>query len=193
MVQDGRVTVSTGVEAQPESAVVRAARLGDPAGFAALVEEHGPAMHRFAVRLLDNHQDAADAVQEAFISAWKSLPDFREDSSLRTWLFTITARRAADIARRRRDQPMDNETLVGHAEDPVRGPAAEGQAAELVSDLRRALATLPWQQRATWLLREVDGLSYAEIAQVISVPESTVRGLLVRSRRTVADAMESWR
>ncbi len=150
-------------------------------------------MHRFAVRLLGNHTDASDAVQEAFISAWKSLPELREDTSVRTWLFTITARRAADIARRNRDQPIDTETMTEHPLDPAPPPDAQGQNTVLVNDLRRALATLPWQQRAAWLLREVDGLSYAEIAGILAVTQSTARGLLARSRRTVADAMESWR
>lgn len=176
-----------------EPAVIRAARLGDPAAFATLVERHGPAMHRFAVRLLGNHADAADAVQEAFISAWKALPEFRADSSVRTWLFSITARRAADVARRRREQPVDTAAISDRPADPTQEPGAEGQNSVLVIELRQALATLPWEQRAAWLLREIDGLSYAEIGQVLAVPTSTARGLLARGRRTVADAMEAWR
>jgi hypothetical protein len=70
-----------------DGALVRAARLGDVQAFAVIVDRHGPAMYRYAVRLLHHDADAAEVVQEAFISAWKNLHTFQGRSNLRTWLF----------------------------------------------------------------------------------------------------------
>lgn len=182
-----------GSEHASDRALARAARLGDIDAFAAIVDRHGPAMYRFAVRQLGSEADAAEATQDAFVSAWRSLGTFKGRSSLRTWLFTLVTRRAADLHRVRRPTPIDNSllsALPGSAHD---NPLQMAVESELIEALRRALAELPWHQRAAWLLREVDGMSYAEIATTLGLTTGSVRGHLHRARKTLAERMARWR
>ncbi len=82
-----------------DRALVRNARLGDRRAFDAIVNRYGPDMYRYASRLLGNDADAAEAVQEAFVSAWSGIAGFEGRSALRTWLFTLVHRRAVDLQR----------------------------------------------------------------------------------------------
>jgi RNA polymerase sigma-70 factor, ECF subfamily len=176
-----------------DAALLRAARFGDTDAFGAIVERHGPGMRRYARFILGDEDDAADATQEALVSAWRGLGTFRGESSLRTWLFTLVSRRAADLQRRRRPVPVEEQQLeqrLPAAPDTASGTAVE---AELLEALRSALQELPWRQRACWLLRELEGLSYDEIAATVGVTSGQVRGYLQRGRATLAERMEPWR
>ena len=182
-----------GIEQRSDGALLRAARLGDTDAFGAVVERHGPGMRRYARFILGDEDDAADATQEALVSAWRGLGTFRGASSLRTWLFTLVSRRAADLQRRRRPVPVPEEQLEQRL--PTVPDAASGSAleADLVEALRSALQDLPWRQRACWVLRELEGLSYDEIAATVGVTSGQVRGYLQRGRATLAERMEPWR
>lgn len=176
-----------------DDALLRAARLGDTDAFAAVVHRHGPGMRRYARLILGDDEDAADATQDALVSAWRALATFRGDSSLRTWLFTLVSRRAADLQRRRRAVPVEDEQLERRL--PALPDVAAGRAveADLLAALRAALQELPWRQRACWLLREVEGLGYDEIAAALGVTSGQVRGYLHRGRADLARRMEAWR
>lgn len=193
LIQASSAAAMSATASLSEAARVRAARLGDHDAFALIVAEHGPAMHRFAVRILGNAFDAQEAVQEAFASAWRDLRLFRGDSSLRTWLFTLVSRKAADLRRRRRPIPVDDEVLVRWAGAENTGPHEHAAAAALVAALDEALAELPVRQRAAWLLREVEELSYDEIAAVLGVTVGSARGHLHRSRNALQERMNPWR
>ncbi len=176
-----------------DAALVRAARLGDVEAFAAIVDRHGPVMRRYARLILGNDDDALDATQDALVSAWQGLDSFRGESALRTWLFTLVSRRAADLQRRRRPLPVSEDDLEQHLEsvsDQAVGGVLEG---ELVLALQSALQELPWHQRACWLLREIEGLSYDEIATALGVTPASVRRYLHRGREALARRMEAWR
>ncbi len=184
---------AAGIEERSDGALLRAARLGDTDAFGAVVERHGPGMRRYARFILGDEDDAADATQEALVSAWRGLGTFRGESSLRTWLFTLVSRRAADLQRRRRPVPVPEEQLeqrLPTVPDTASGSALE---ADLVEALRAALQDLPWRQRACWVLRELEGLSYDEIAATVGVTSGQVRGYLQRGRATLAERMEPWR
>lgn len=188
----GRVGAA-GIEERSDGALLRAARLGDTDAFGAVVERHGPGMRRYARFILGDEDDAADATQEALVSAWRGLGTFRGESSLRTWLFTLVSRRAADLQRRRRPVPVPEDQLeqrLPTVPDTASGSALE---ADLVEALRSALQDLPWRQRACWVLRELEGLSYDEIAATVGVTSGQVRGYLHRGRATLAERMEPWR
>jgi len=176
-----------------DGALLRAARLGDTDAFGAVVERHGPGMRRYARFILGDEEDAADATQEALVSAWRGLGTFRGESSLRTWLFTLVSRRAADLQRRQRPVPVDEQQLEQRL--PAVPDTASGTALEthLLAALRSALQELPWRQRACWVLRELEGLSYDEIAATLGVTSGQVRGYLHRGRATLAERMEPWR
>jgi RNA polymerase sigma-70 factor, ECF subfamily len=171
---------------------VRAAE-GDEDSFAILVRRHSRSLLALARYLLGNAQDAEEAVQDAFVSAWRRLPEFRHDAEFRTWMHRITVNRCLN-ARRRRPQPSSLDTIA----EPVTGdarsqPARSAELDEAAAALARALAGLDAGQRVCWILRELQDLPYKEIAQVTRTSEQTVRGRLFRARRSLQEAMRPWR
>ncbi|MEU9150406.1 sigma-70 family RNA polymerase sigma factor [Streptomyces sp. NPDC048417] len=171
---------------------VRAAE-GDEDSFAVLVRRHSRSLLTLARCMLGNPQDAEDAVQDAFVSAWRRLPEYRHSAEFRTWMYRITVNRCLAM-RRRRLPPLSLNTVL----EPVAGDAwsqpdrsAERDAA--ATALTRALAELDAGQRICWILREVQGMPYREIAHVTRTSEPTVRGRLFRARRSLQEAMDPWR
>lgn len=159
-----------------------------------LVQRHGPGMHRYALRLVGGSDaDAAEVTQDALVSAWQGLPTFAGTSSLKTWLFRIVHRRAADLLRVRKAVPIDDQLLShlvpGTEDNALRQVLDE----ELLEALQQCLDELPWHQRAVWLLRELEEMSYEEIATTLTLPVGSVRGQLYRARRTVSERMARWR
>ena len=180
--------------AASDGALVRAARLGDDDAFGELVDRYGPGMLRYARRLVNGSDaDAGEVVQEAFISAWKSLDSFRGESSLKTWLFRLVHRRAVDLLRHRRPTPIDDDLLSRVVRVADDNPLQDVLDSELLEALQEALDELPWNQRSAWLLREVEGLGYDEIAHAMGTTVGSVRGHLHRGRRQLAERMARWR
>lgn len=180
-----------------DALLARAAAQGDREAFEELVRLHGPGMLRFARRLLSDRGDAEDAVQDAFVAAWRGLARFRGESSVRTWLLGLTSHKAVDIARRRRPSPVARSELVGLPTGLVgRGDGDPWQAVsatELAEALDVELKRLPYRQRACWTLVELEGLSQPEVARVLHLTPDAVRGRLERARRTLEDRMARWR
>ncbi|GAB3659772.1 hypothetical protein GCM10027596_17580 [Nocardioides korecus] len=191
-----------GASRASEAALARRAGLGDRAAYEELFARLFPGSFRFALRMLDGDEALAeDAVQEAWVKAWRKLPDFRATSKFSTWLFTIVTREALDVRRRTRPLAVDNDLLepLTHRSTLQRGPSADTDphqalmARELWENLTLALSELPWRQRASWLLRELEDFSYDDIARVLDTTPTVVRGQLHRARRTLAIRMEQWR
>lgn len=184
---------TAGAGLSDEALAIQAA-LGDREAFAQIVVRLGPGMHRYALTMLDNDfHGAEDAVQEALAKAWLALPRFRGESSLRTWLFRITANEVLSARRRRRPVSLDDGLLHSVPATPDEQPQSRLAERELVQALQEALAELPWRQRAAWILREVEQMPYAQIAVVLQTSETVVRGQLHRARRTLAVRMGQWR
>lgn len=182
------------VHAADDAMLATRAALGDRDAFALIFRRHAPGMFRYALRMLDGDDAAAeDAVQEAWAQAWVHLPQFRFESSLHTWLFRITASQVLGARRRRRPVPVDDHLLHAAVGPDRHGPATHLQHAQLREALDLALGELPWRQRASWLLREIEGLSYEEIAKILQTSPTVVRGQLHRARRTLAVRMSQWR
>lgn len=181
-------------EGLADHVLVRAARLGDQDAFDAIVRRHGPGMYRYALRMVGGHEaDAGEVVQEAFVSAWKNIATFEARSSLRTWLYRLASRRAVDLQRKRKPTPVDDDFLDAVTPPARTDPLRSVMDGELRVALQAALAELPWEQRAVWLLREVEGMAYGEIAESLGMTQDSVRGLLHRGRRNLAERMEPWR
>lgn len=179
--------------APSDEALVRAARVGDEAAFAVIVDRYGPGMYRYAMRLVGSDSDAGEVTQEALVSAWKDLGTFAGRSSLKTWLFRLVHRRAADLQRRHKAVPVNDDLLSAMVRPAQDNPLQSVLDAELLEALQQALAELPWHQRAAWLLREVEDMSYDEIAETLGTSAGSVRGHLHRGRRTLAERMARWR
>ncbi|MFC5382676.1 RNA polymerase sigma factor [Aquipuribacter nitratireducens] len=182
-----------GQDPADDLALARAAALGDRDAFEVVVHHHGPAMLRYARRLLRDPVDAEDAVQEALVAAWRGLERYRGESSLRTWLLGLTSHKAVDLARRRRPEPVDRDTVAERPAEEVVDPATHASAGALAAALQRELLGLPYGQRAAWVLVELEGLSQPEVAQVLGVTPDAVRGNLFRARRALEERMARWR
>ncbi|MBW8798153.1 MAG: RNA polymerase sigma factor [Streptomyces sp.] len=171
---------------------VRAAE-GDEDSFAVLVQRHSRPLLALACHLLGNAQDAEEAVQDAFVSAWRRLPEYRHGAEFRTWIYRITVNRCLNTRRRRLPPlPLDSvsEPATGDGRSsPARAAEQDAAAAALAC----ALGELDAEQRVCWILRELQGLSYKEIAHVTRASEQTVRGRLFRARRSLKEAMAPWR
>lgn len=164
---------------------------GDVRSFTVLVRRHSPILRAYARRILGNSDEVDDVVQETFIAAWQQLRTLNDPSTIRSWLMRTVSHKSIDRirARREHDNIADHEPQLPSEYTPDRAVIANSREEALM----RVLAGMPPQQRECWTLKELSGLSYDDIASVMGVPSSTVRGLLARARRTVMAEMEAWR
>lgn len=177
-----------------DQALARRAALGDRSAFAEIFHRYGSGLYRYALRMLDGDSgDAEDAVQESLTNAWLHIGDFRGESSLKTWLYQVTANQVLTSRRRRRPVATNDWMLEPHSPDAAPTTELEYASRELWAALDQALAELPWRQRASWLLREMEGLSYSEIATILDTSPTVIRGQLHRARATLAIRLEEWR
>lgn len=160
-----------------QRALVLAAQRGEREAFSMLVRTHERRAYAVARAIVINHEDAEDAVQDAFLHAYKALHRFLPDQAFGAWLHRIVANAALDITRRRKVRDADElpETIAS----PFRDPA---EASELATRLRDALATLPVRQRSVIVLHDVEGFKHAEIGTMLGIPEGTARSDLHYAR-----------
>ena len=176
-----------------ETTLVVRAQEGDVHAFEELARRHQDALYRVAVRVLGNSSDAEDALQEAMIDAWRRIGSFRAEAAFSTWMYRIVTNRCTQQQRRtRRTVPVDevDESLA------VSGSGSPEYAAEMDAEmaaLSRAVARLPGEQRTCWVLRELEGLGYAEISEITGAGENAVRGRIHRARTALAEVMRAWR
>lgn len=160
--------------------LVDAARAGDRGAFDELVRRTHRETYTLALRLVGDPDDARDVTQEAYLRAYRGLKTFRGDAQFTTWLYRITANRAATHLRRRIRHRHDPLTDDVWDPDPVEGGPAQ---AELRHELAQALNALPPKLRAVVVLRDVYGLPHAEIARELSISESAAKVRLHRARK----------
>jgi RNA polymerase sigma-70 factor (ECF subfamily) len=175
--------------------LVAKARAGDNSAFAALVGRYEARILRL-VRGMVPASDTEDVTQEAFLKAFRKLDRFDGRSSFYTWLYRIAANTAMDWnkkERRRRHLPLP-EAPDGGDMLPGRGagPAREASQHELGRRIDEAIAALPPKYLEIITLREVEGLSYEEIARVLDISKGTVESRLFRARERLRDRLRSW-
>ena len=157
--------------------VLARARRGDQRAFALLVRHYDDGLRALAYRLLGDRDRMDDALQEAYVRAFRALPGFRGDSSPGTWLYRIAYNACVDELRRTRDVvPLDS---IRERADPRPGP---GDTLPVRRELADALAALPPDDRAAVLLVDAQGFDYRSAAEVLGVPEGTVASRLNRTR-----------
>ncbi|WP_227870426.1 MULTISPECIES: RNA polymerase sigma factor [Streptomyces] len=172
--------------------VVRASE-GDDDAFELLVRRHSPVLLRLATRLLGDRADAEDAVQDAFVNAWRRLPEFRRQSAFLTWMYRIVTNRCLNVLRSRRPTSDLDAVAEPQAPEHQASPTRAAESAAAAAAMSRALAGLSAEQRACWVLRELHGLSYDEIAGTVGITHQAVRGRIYRARRYLMEAMDAWR
>ncbi|MFQ5417928.1 MAG: RNA polymerase sigma factor [Myxococcota bacterium] len=195
-------SAQTGAVSPTDAEVIERARSGDHDAFRVLVERYQDRAYRLALRVLRDEEWARDVVQDGFLKVYRSLDRFEGRSSFYTWLYRVVMNLCLDAKRRdRRDRHVEWEEGASFAVDPgaadaasdlyaeQSGPAGALERAQLRTFVARAIEQLPDDARQTLLLREVEGLSYAEIAECLDVPKGTVMSRLHHARRNVREAL----
>ncbi len=184
-----------------DHALVARAKEGDAAAFRRLVERHQRRIYQLALSIVKEHEEALDVVQEAFVKVHQNLPGFKGDAAFFTWAYRITYNLAIDAVRktgRGEKVAVEENTLTDEGAQfesygaGSQSPQAATLRGELSRELERALATLSENHRAILLLREVDGLSYEELAEVLKVPKGTVMSRLFHARHKMQAALKGY-
>jgi RNA polymerase sigma-70 factor (ECF subfamily) len=169
--------------------LVDAARAGDVDAFEVLLRRHEGSVYRVALRLLGSDADAQDATQETFIRAWRGLGRFRGDSAVSTWLYRIVTNRCLNVIAARRPAENLDPDLPLSASDPAE---ITEQRERFTAVARRVMSLVP-EQRAAVVLRDFEGLSYEEVAEVLGVSVAAVKGRIHRGRLVVLREAAQWR
>ncbi|WP_448509200.1 RNA polymerase sigma factor RpoE [Immundisolibacter sp.] len=191
--------MTTNADAKPgddsaiDLALVRRVQRGDKRAFDLLVTKYQLRVAKLVGRLVSDRSEAQDVTQEAFIKAYRALPNFRGDSAFYTWLYRIAVNSAKNhlVARSRRPPSDDVDITDGDVEDAgavvadLATPESYAARDQLQAALGRALAELPEDLRTALTLCEMEGLSYDDIARVLDCPIGTVRSRIFRARRAL--------
>lgn len=182
------------MEKATEKQMISRAKKGELTAFEALVTAYERRVFSLAFRFSNNEQDAQDITQEVFLRVYRSLKSFRGDSGFSTWLYRITANICIDHARTAKgNRAISLETEDG--ERPITDEAVQHQPEAAVQntmlrdEINEALAMLSEEHRQIFLLREISGLSYTEIAHILTLEEGTVKSRLARARKQMRDIL----
>jgi RNA polymerase sigma-70 factor (ECF subfamily) len=173
--------------------LVKRAQGGDRGAFDLLVLKYQQKIFKLVMRFVRDPADALDVSQEAFIKAYRALPSFRGDSAFYTWLYRIAINAAknhlAAAQRRPAEQELDSQDPDYYASDArlrdEESPEGLVMQEQLRQTISRAMADLPEELRTAIVLREIEGLSYEEIAQAMDCPVGTVRSRIFRAREAI--------
>lgn len=184
-----------------EERLLRRAKRGDERAFEELVRLYEGAVFSYAVSMLGSRQDAEEVTQDVFVKLWRTTAQFRGACSVSTWIMRIARNAVTDRLRTRREEtlPLYTENGAGEEyelplidEDPDHNPPQAHERAEKIATVRRAIAALPEDHREVIILRDLGGYSYAEIAEMLSLEDGTVRSRLNRARQNLKKILESW-
>ncbi|WP_300612367.1 sigma-70 family RNA polymerase sigma factor [Trebonia sp.] len=181
------------VDALDDATLVVRAREGDIAAFEALVRRYRVPVYRIALRILADPGGAADTAQEAFTAAWRLLHGIKAEQAFAAWLYRIAVTRALSALRTTRPLVPLDATATAAASDRSPGPEEHALADGLATALRCALSHLTPEQRACWVLREMEGMTYEEVATILHTTPDAVRGRLHRARPQLAAELRPWR
>jgi RNA polymerase sigma-70 factor, ECF subfamily len=180
--------MSRGTATELPSAVLERAKRGDETAMMALVRHYDGGLRALAYRLLGDRERMDDALQEAYVKAFRALPQFRGDSKLSTWLYRITYNVCLDeLAASRRVVWLPLENVAEQADPRAAVPESMATRRELATALER----LPAEERAAVLLVDAQGFAYREAGEVLGVPEGTIASRLNRARAFLRKALES--
>jgi RNA polymerase sigma-70 factor (ECF subfamily) len=184
-----------------ESALIQRCAAGDEAAFAEIVADNQRMVVQLALNLLGDRDEALDLSQEVFLRVFRTIGSFRGQSTLKTWIYRIAVNQARNRhrfwrRRHRADQVSLDAHVAAHGDflsGAETGPDRVLAQKELAARLKTALDGLPFDQRTAIVLREVDGLSYEEIAYSLGVAVGTVKSRLTRARQTLRQELREAR
>lgn len=178
--------------------LVERVQQGDKKAFELLVSKYQRKLMRLVLRLVHDHAEAEDVVQEAFIKAYRALANFRGDSAFYTWLYRIGINTAKNhLVSQGRRAPTSTDADVDEAETfvdadglrDINTPESLLASKQIAATVNSAMMTLPEELRHAITLREIEGLSYDEIAELMVCPIGTVRSRIFRAREAIADKL----
>jgi RNA polymerase sigma-70 factor, ECF subfamily len=178
---------------QTDAELVRLAREGDLEAFAEIVRRHERRVRTVLLRILDDPRDVEEAVQDAFVQAWRNLDRYRGEAALFTWLYRIGVNAALARARRKEHATTDLDSLEAEGATGVPADALPESAAEahdLHARVVAALAELPFEQREAVVLRDLAGLSNQEVADALGVSLAAAKSRIHRGRLALRDKLE---
>ena len=172
-----------------ETSAVQRAKKGDQDAFAWLVETYQGPVYRLILRMGLQPSDAEEAAQNAFVAAWRGLPDFRGDAKFSTWLYRLATNAAIDFLRR--EKKHTDHADIDELEQPDDGPSPQEtvERKERTAAIRDAVAALPEQYRQVLLLRYMQELSYEEIGAALHLPEGTVKSRINRAKSQLKELL----
>jgi RNA polymerase sigma-70 factor, ECF subfamily len=178
--------------AEDRDLVIRASE-GDIGAFTKLVRENSSLVYRVALRMLGS-ENAQDASQEVWVKVWRNIKGFRGESAFTTWLYRITVNtclsaRRKEAHREEREYSSDEMPYLAEPPDVEADPEAAALSAERREEIEAALQHVRAEHRAALVLRHMEGLSYAEIAEILDVPDGTAKGWVSRGRAALLVAL----
>jgi len=159
----------------------------------AAVSEAGPAVRRYLFGMCGHWHQAEDLAQETLLKAWKKRDSFDGRADVKTWIFRIARNHWLDRLRRRRVRPLE-QTMISdaHAVSSASGPLQAASRTELAAAIEKAMGRLPDEQREALALRESEGLTFAQIAVLMSVPAGTVKSRVRYALGKLADELKAY-
>jgi RNA polymerase sigma-70 factor (ECF subfamily) len=182
-------------EIADELALVQRSCAGDQDAFAILVQQHQRRIYVVALRLLNNEDEAAEAVQEAFLAAWQGLHTFRGEARFSTWLYRIVYHACLRVLEQRRRDTRDRDAAALQMQERAR--LDDGQEVQTIltdrerqRTIQEAIQELPGKYRAVLILRHLQELTYEEIAQALGLPIGTIKTHLFRARSLLKERLQ---
>ncbi|MBF6436428.1 RNA polymerase sigma factor [Nocardia cyriacigeorgica] len=186
------MTATETTTAPDDVTLVSRSKDGDVRAYEQLVLRHQGQMFRLASKMLADRAEAEDVVQEVFLAAWRRLAQLNDDAAFVGWLYRMTTNRCLNVIRARRPHVEADLDLTESPRSDIQ-PEHATQVNTQLEALNVALQDLTPEQRACWLLREVHGLSYEEIGDIVGANTTAVRGRIARARAQLSEVMKPWR
>ena len=183
------------IEAIDDRELVKRFKKGNESAFTGIVNRYQRRLLQIAKLMLNDEDDAMDITQEAFVKAYFNLKSFREDSSLYTWLYRIVYNLCISHLRRKKiisfiSFDHHDDVMEFHSSDP--GPEKEYERKELKRLIIRAVNALPFKQRTVFTLKQVDGLTHGEIAEIMGITEGAVKASYFHAIRKLQGMLKNY-
>ena len=184
-----------------EALLIDNLREGDESALAPLVEKYKRMVHRLALQITKNHEDANDVMQETFIKVYQSIHTFRQEAAFETWIYRITVNEALNFVKRRerrRETPLSTteeseyDPSVRQKAEMENDPQVNAEKAELRHWVTKAVNSLSLKHRIVVVLHELEGLTHAEIASILNCSEGTVRSRLHYARKQLRSLLKPY-
>ena len=184
-----------------EALLIDHLREGDDTALAPLVDKYKRMVHRLALQITKNHEDANDVMQETFIKVYQSIHTFRQEAAFETWVYRIAVNEALNFVKRRerrRESPLSTtdeseyDPSVQHKAELANDPQINAEKTELRHWVTKAVNSLSLKHRIVVILHELEGLTHAEIASILNCSEGTVRSRLHYARKQLRTLLKPY-